>query len=86
MTREEEITKIFKKYDMPTSNPFFFEILKGLEPYEDCISRAEAINIKDEILRKEGSIHICNVITIDGVVLIKDVLGIIDKHLAESEG
>ena len=46
--------------------------------------KQEAINIKDEILRKEGSVYICNTITIDGVVLIKDVLDIIDKHTAES--
>ena len=47
------------------------------------MSKQEAINIKDEILKKEGSIHICNAITIDGVVLIKDILDIIDKHTAE---
>lgn len=47
--------------------------------------KQEAINIKDEILKKEGSIHICNVITIDGVVLIKDILDIIDKHMAERD-
>lgn len=49
------------------------------------MTREEAINIKDEILKKEGSIYICNVITIDGVVLIKDILDIIDKYKAESE-
>lgn len=49
------------------------------------MTNQEAINIKDEILRKEGSIHICNAITIDGVVLIKDILDIVDKHVAESE-
>ena len=48
------------------------------------MNKREATNIKDEILRKEGSIHICNAITIDGVVLIKDILDIIDKHTAES--
>jgi len=47
------------------------------------MSKQEAINIKDEILRKEGSIHICNAIAIDGVVLIKDILDIIDKHITE---
>jgi hypothetical protein len=47
------------------------------------MSKQEAINIKDEILRKEGSIHICNAISIDGVVLIKDILDIIDKHITE---
>jgi len=47
------------------------------------MTKQEAINIKDEILRKEGSIHISNAITIDGVVLIKDILDIIDKHTAE---
>jgi len=47
--------------------------------------KQEAINIKDEILRKEGSVCICNTITIDGVVLVKDILDIIDKHIAESE-
>ena len=49
------------------------------------MTKQEAINIKDEILRKEGSIHICNIISIDGVVLVKDILDIIDKHIAESE-
>ena len=48
------------------------------------MTKQEALNIKDEILRKEGSIHICNVITINGVVLIKDILDIINKHI-ESE-
>ena len=47
------------------------------------MTKQEALNIKDEILRKEGSIHICNVVTVDGVVLIKDILDIIDKHMAE---
>lgn len=49
------------------------------------MTKQEAVNIKDEILRKEGSIHICNAITIDGVVLVKDVLDIINKYEAESE-
>lgn len=47
------------------------------------MNKQEAINIKDEILRKEGSIHICNALKIDGVVLIKDILDIIDKHITE---
>ena len=47
------------------------------------MTKQEAINIKDEILRKEGSVHIRNAITIDGVVLIKDVLDIIDKYMVE---
>ena len=47
------------------------------------MNKQEATNIKDEILRKEGSIHICNAITIDGVVLVKDMLDIIDKHTEE---
>jgi len=47
--------------------------------------KQEAINIKDEILRKEGSVHICNTITIDGVVLIRDIFDIIDKYTAESK-
>lgn len=49
------------------------------------MTREEAISIKHEILRKEGSIHICNAITIDGVVLIKDVLDIINKYEAGKE-
>jgi len=51
------------------------------------MTKQEALNIKDEILKKEGSIHlyICNAIAIDGVVLIKDMLDIIDKHTVESE-
>ena len=45
MTREEAIAKIFKKYDIPTSNPFFFEIIEALsaEPCEDAISRARVV-------------------------------------------
>lgn len=50
------------------------------------MTKEEANNIKDEILRKEGSIHILNVLSIDGVVLIKDVMDIINKHMAESDG
>lgn len=51
------------------------------------MTRQEAVNIKDEILRKKVSIHICDTtITIDGVVLIKDILDIIDKYMVESEG
>ena len=49
------------------------------------MTKQEAINIKDEILKKEGSIHICNVVTVDGVVLIKDILDIIDKYTAKSK-
>ena len=49
------------------------------------MTREEAVNIKDEILRKEGSVRICNTITIDGVILIKDVLDIIDKY-ADDKG
>ena len=47
------------------------------------MTKQEAISIKDEILRKEGSIHIFNVVKIDGVVQIKDILDIIDNHTAE---
>ena len=37
----EELKKIFDKYNVPTSNPFFFELASSLEqePCEDCISR-----------------------------------------------
>lgn len=49
------------------------------------MTRKEAINIKDEILRKEGSIDICNVIKLDGVVLINDVLNIINEHIEEDK-
>ena len=49
------------------------------------MTKEEALNIKGEILRKEGSIHICNILTIDGVILIKDILDIINKHMEESE-
>lgn len=49
------------------------------------MTKQEAINIKDEILRKEGSIHVGNAIKIDGVVMIKDILDIIDRNVAESE-
>lgn len=50
------------------------------------MNKQEAIAIKDEILRKEGTVHIGNAITIDGFVLINDVLDIINKHTEESEG
>ena len=50
------------------------------------MTKEESIKIKDEILRKEGSVHIGNIITIHGAVLIKDVFDIIDKHMTESEG
>ena len=49
------------------------------------MTKEESADIKDEILRKEGSIHICNTLAIDGIVLIKDILDIIDKHTTESE-
>ena len=47
MTKEEVITKIFNKYAMPTSNPFFFEILKALEqePSGDAISRQAVLDL-----------------------------------------
>jgi hypothetical protein len=44
------------------------------------MTKQEAIDIKGEILKKEGSIRIFNAIVVDGVVLIKDVLDIIDKY------
>lgn len=47
------------------------------------MTKQEAVNIKDEILRKEGSIHIGNTITINDVIMIKDILDIIDKHTEE---
>lgn len=50
------------------------------------MSKQEAINIKDDILKKEGSIHICNAIKIDGVIMIKDVLDIIDKYMKDEDG
>ena len=49
------------------------------------MTKQEALDIKDDILRKEGSVYICNSIMIDGVVLIKDILNIIDKYTRESE-
>lgn len=50
------------------------------------MTREEANNIKGEILRKDGSIHILKTVGIDGVVLIKDVLDIINNHIEESKG
>lgn len=50
------------------------------------MTREESINIKNEILRKEGCVKVFNVIAMDGVVLIKDVLDIIDKYIVESRG
>lgn len=49
------------------------------------MTKQEAANIKEEIFGKEGSIYICNIISIDGVVFIKDILDIINKHTEESE-
>lgn len=45
------------------------------------MTREEALNIKDEILKKEGSIHILRYLNVDGVVLIKDIFDIIDGHI-----
>ena len=49
------------------------------------MTKEESIKIKDEILKKEGTVHIGNVITIHGAVLIKDILDIINKYTTESE-
>ena len=49
------------------------------------MTKEEAMSIKDEILKKEGSIRIGNSLIIDGAVLIKDMLDIINNHLAKSE-
>lgn len=49
------------------------------------MTKEEANNIKDEILKKEGSIYIGNTIKVDGVVLIKDILAIIEKHISNLE-
>jgi len=49
------------------------------------MTKQEAINIKNEILEKEGSLYIGNTITIPGAVLIQDVLDIINKYISESE-
>ena len=48
------------------------------------MTRDESVNIKDEILRKEGSVNIGGALIIDNVVRIKDILDIIDKHTVES--
>jgi hypothetical protein len=50
------------------------------------MTKQEALNIKDEILRKEGTVHICNAIKVDSVVLIQDILDIIDKHTGSEDG
>jgi len=56
MAREEAITEIFKKYNVPTSNPFFFEILKALEqePLTDKEQRIflAAIGREEKICRE----------------------------------
>ncbi len=49
------------------------------------MSKQESINIKDEILKKEVSIHIGNALTIDDVILIQDVLDIINNHTEEKK-
>lgn len=49
------------------------------------MTKEEAVKIKDEILRKEGSVDICNTLKIDGVVRIQDVLNIINEHIEESK-
>ncbi len=51
MNREEAITKIFKKHDVPTSNPFFFEILKALEQ-EPCNNTISRETVKTEYKRR----------------------------------
>lgn len=65
MDREETITRIFKKYAMPTLNPFFFEILKVLEQepcreqddyeneIEDLHNRLDIAEYDKERLREE---------------------------------
>ena len=50
------------------------------------MTNQEAINIKNEILEKEGSLYIGNTIRIVGAVMIKDIFDIIDKHITEREG
>lgn len=51
MTREEAITKIFKEYGVPTSNPFFFDVIKALEqkPCVDAISRQAVLKTISEL-------------------------------------
>ncbi|MBP5420854.1 MAG: hypothetical protein J6Y78_00275 [Paludibacteraceae bacterium] len=47
------------------------------------MTREEAIEIKGEILNKQGSVHVANSIVIDDVVRIADVIKIIDKAVTE---
>ena len=45
----------------------------------------EAIKIKDEILKKEGTIYVGHSLEIDGVVCVADVLEIINNHIDNKE-
>lgn len=47
------------------------------------MTKEEALQIKEEILNKQGSVHVANSIVIDEVVQIADVLEIIDKAVEE---
>lgn len=49
------------------------------------MTKEESAKIKDEVLKREGSVHIGSALTINGVVWIEDVLGIIDKYTAEKK-
>ena len=47
------------------------------------MTKEESRQIKEEILNKQGSVHVANSIVIDDVVRIADVLEIIDKRTKE---
>ena len=47
------------------------------------MTNEEATKIKGEILKKEGEIKVAT-ITINGVVLLEDVLNIINRHIGKN--
>ena len=49
------------------------------------MTKEEAREIKEEILKKEGTVSIHGTIYVDGVIMIEDVLKIITEHTDESE-
>lgn len=48
------------------------------------MTREEAVEIKGEILKKEGEIKAAGII-IDGVVKLEDVLTIINQHISKEQ-
>ncbi len=49
------------------------------------MTREEAVEIKGEMLKKEGNLVLGNRTILDGLVKLNDMLAIIDKHISEKE-